>query len=58
MNPRRAEQIPLVVLGTYAIGYLAGRSIAALWSRGSTAEHGVRRLAGGVAELAHHRDAA
>lgn len=58
MNHRRAEKIPLVVLGTYAIGYLTGRSIAALWSRGPAAEHGVRRLAGGAAELTHHRHAA
>lgn len=57
MNHRRAEQIPLVVLGTYALGYLAGRSIAALWSRGSSAEHGVRRLAGGAAELTHRHAA-
>lgn len=57
MNHRRAEKIPLVVLGTYAIGYVAGRSIAALWSRGSAAEHGVRRLADGAAELTHRHAA-
>lgn len=33
MNHRQAEQFPLVVLGTYAVGYLAGRSIAVLWVR-------------------------
>lgn len=52
MNHRHAEQLPLVVLGTYALGYLAGRSIAALWSRGPTDAHGVRRLAAGAAGAA------
>lgn len=48
MNHRHAEQLPLVVLGTYALGYLAGRSIATLWSRGPAHEHGVRRIAAGA----------
>ena len=48
MNNRHAEQLPLVVLGTYALGYLAGRSIATLWSRGPVHEHGVRRIAAGA----------
>ncbi|NGZ99731.1 hypothetical protein G5V59_03440 [Nocardioides sp. W3-2-3] len=36
------------MLGTYALGYLAGRSIATLWSRGPAHEHGVRRIAAGA----------
>ncbi len=48
MIDRHAEQLPLVVLGTYALGYLAGRSIATLWSRGPAHTHGVRRIAAGA----------
>ncbi len=57
MNTRHAEQLPLVVLGTYALGYLAGRSIATLWSRGPAELHGVRRLAGGMLTAADADDA-
>lgn len=53
MTHRHAEQLSLVVIGTYALGYVAGRSIAVLWTRGPAHERGVRRLVGGVAELTH-----
>ena len=53
MTHRHAEQLSLVVIGTYALGYVAGRSIAVLWTRGPAHEHGVRRLVGGVADLTH-----
>ncbi|WP_182376477.1 hypothetical protein [Nocardioides sp. WS12] len=52
MSHRRTE-IPVYVLATYALGCIAGRSIAVLWARGRVDERGVRRLASGAAELAH-----
>lgn len=55
MGHHHAEQLSLVVLGSYAIGYLAGRSIAVLWTRGPVEEHGVRRIARGAAELTHQQ---
>lgn len=44
--------LPIAVLGTYTAGYLAGRSIAVLWSEGEMAESGIRRLRTGAAECA------
>lgn len=52
MSHRRTE-IPVYVLATYALGCIAGRSIAVLWTRGRADEHGVRRLASGAVEIAH-----
>lgn len=45
-------EIPLAVLGTYAVGYLAGRSIGLLWTSGPHHEQGLRRLRAGAGELA------
>ncbi|MCX6401421.1 MAG: hypothetical protein NTX33_16005 [Propionibacteriales bacterium] len=52
MSHRRTE-IPVYVLATYALGCIAGRSIAVLWTHGRADEHGVRRLASGAAEIVH-----
>lgn len=43
----------LVLFGSYAVGYVAGKVIAVLWTHGPASEHGVRRLAGGAADVAH-----
>lgn len=45
----RPGEFPLVVAGCYAVGYLTGKLVAVLWTRGPAEQQGVRRLAGGVA---------
>lgn len=43
----------LVLVGSYVVGYAAGKLIGVLWTHGPATEQGVRRLAGGAAEVAH-----
>ncbi len=55
MSHHRSD-IPVVVLGSYVLGYLAGCTVAVLWNHGPADASGVRRLAGGAADVVglHH----
>ncbi len=38
------SDIPLFILGSYVVGYLAGHTVGILWLHGPADAHGVRRL--------------
>lgn len=49
------RDLPLVLVGSYVLGYFAGQSFALVWVSGAASKHGVDRLTSGVGELVARR---
>lgn len=55
MSRHLHRDLPLVLVGSYVLGYVAGQSFALVWVSGAASKHGVDRLTSGVGELVARR---
>ena len=55
MSRHLHRDLPLVLVGSYVLGYFAGQSFALVWVSGATSKNGVDRVTHGVTELVARR---
>lgn len=53
MNHNHPTELTVVVIGSWAVGYFAGKAIAIVWAHGPSEADMRQRFAHGVADLAH-----
>ncbi|WP_183093029.1 hypothetical protein [Nocardioides stalactiti] len=49
------RDLPIVLVGSFAVGYVAGKSFAVVYLTGQTTKKGVERVADGAAALVARR---